>query len=361
MVAVAKVPRIAVVLPVYNGEKYLAEAIRSVLAQTFEDFELVAIDDGSSDRTAEILSAFSDSRLRVIRFPEHRGLVEALNCGIRESRSELIARMDADDICLPRRFERQVAFLDAHPQVALCGTWTRQFGNGARGILHLPAESKQIRAQLFFGGAIDHPSIMMRRAFLERHGLAYDEKFRHVEDFDFFIRAAELAPLANLPEVLLRTREHDNNVSRVYRKEQVQAEARLFARQLRSLIPDATQEQEDFHVRIATEAVEASDLARVDQWLLHLDQVNRESARYDPGAFRHELQRRSYALHAYTIPAGLPVLMSYWKSPLAGIHGNRVRECATLARALLIARLLDARWACEDGLRRHKADKLPEK
>ena len=361
MAAVAKVPRIAVVLPVYNGEKYLAEAVRSVLAQTFTDFELLAIDDGSTDRTAEVLSAFSDSRLRVLRLPEHRGLVEALNCGIRESRSELIARMDADDICLPRRFERQVAFLDAHPEVALCGTWTRQFGNGARAVSRPPVESKQIRARLFFGWAMDHPSIMMRRALLERHGLAYDDAFRHVEDFDFFIRASELTEVANLPEVLLRTREHDHNVSRVYRKEQVRTEARLFARQLRSLIPGATDEQEDFHVRIAATAIVASDLSRAHQWLLHLNEVNRASARYDAEAFRSELHRRSYDLHARAIRAGFTVLTSYWTSPLAGNTDNRVLECAALARLFLIVRLLDRGRACADWLRKHGAGRLLEK
>ena len=96
-----RTPHVSVVLPVYDGERYVAEAIRSVLAQTYEDFELIVIDDGSTDHTGEVLSVFSDARLRVIRFPEHRGLVEALNYGIRESDSPLIARMDADDICMP--------------------------------------------------------------------------------------------------------------------------------------------------------------------------------------------------------------------------------------------------------------------
>src|SRR5437868_6203051 len=103
----APMPRIAVLLPVYNGEKYVADAVQSVLDQTFTDFELVVIDDGSTDRTADVLASFSDARMRIIRFAENRGIVAALNTGIRESKPELIARMDADDICMPRRFERQ--------------------------------------------------------------------------------------------------------------------------------------------------------------------------------------------------------------------------------------------------------------
>ncbi|MBI3865839.1 MAG: glycosyltransferase family 2 protein, partial [Planctomycetia bacterium] len=104
--------RIAVVLPVFNGEEYLSAAVNSVLGQTFGDFELVIVDDGSTDRTGEILARIPDARLRVIRHPRNLGLVAALNAGIRNSGGEFIARMDADDICRPRRFERQVAFLE---------------------------------------------------------------------------------------------------------------------------------------------------------------------------------------------------------------------------------------------------------
>jgi glycosyltransferase involved in cell wall biosynthesis len=350
---VTRTPRIAVVLPVYNGEDYLAEAIRSVLSQTFTDFELVVIDDGSTDRTADVLAGFSDARMRIIRFRHHRGLVQALNTGIRESRSELIARMDADDICLPHRFEKQVAFMDAHSDIALCGTWARLFGD-ARSVLRPAVEPKQIHARLFFGGAMDHPSIMMRRAVLERHGLAYDDTFRHVEDFDLFIRLAELAKLANLPEVLLRTRAHDREVSVVHRHEQLETEARLLVRQLRLLIPGVTKDEEVFHVKVAMRRLDASNLELAEQWLLHLERVNRESGRYDVGAFRHELRQTWYHLHAGVTPPRLRVLLSYWKSPLGSVRGIGLRAHAALIAGHPRTRL--ARWkrACRQWLQRRR-------
>ena len=291
----SRTPRITVVLPVYNGAKYITEAIRSVLAQTFRDFELVVIDDGSTDRTAQILKNFRDTRLRVIRFAENQGLVAALNTGIRQSQSELIARMDADDICVPQRFEHQVAFLDAHPEVVLCGTWSRQFGDVSC-VLRPPTEPKQIRARLFFGSATDHPSIMMRRAVLERHGLAYDDEFRHVEDLDFFMRVADVGDLANVPEVLLHTRAHGEEISVVYRREQVQMEAPLFLRQLRLLMPDATVADAVFHIRFATGALDESRLGEAERWLSRLDQANRQSARYDQAAFQLEIAWKWYNL-----------------------------------------------------------------
>ena len=340
MGAAPTLPRLSVLLPVYNGERFIAQSVRSVLAQTFRDFELVVVDDGSADRTLEIVSGFQDPRIRLVRLPEHKGLVEALNVGLRSIESELVARMDADDDCLPGRFERQVRFLDAHPDVALCGSWTQQFGNGASAISRPPASPHEVHARLFFGWSIDHPSVMMRRDFLALHGLEYDEAFRHVEDQDFFMRVAEVGKIANIPEVLLRTREHEANVSRVYRQEQVRTEKALYVRQLQALLPDATEEQTQFHVRIATESVGLHELGRADQWLLQLDAVNRTLGRYHPEAFRDELRQRSYDLHAGLVTGGLAVFRAFWHSPVAGSLGNRLLGIAALAREWSVARLV---------------------
>jgi glycosyltransferase involved in cell wall biosynthesis len=355
----SRTPRIAVVLPVYNGEKYIAEAIQSVLSQTFTDFELLVIDDGSTDRTREVLSGFTDARMRVIHFPAHRGLVPALNTGIRGSRSEFIARMDADDICMPQRFERQVAFLRSHVQIGLCGTWTRSFGDETVE-MRPPIKPEDVRARLFFGWAIDHPSILMRRDFLEQHGLMYDDRFQHVEDFDFFIRAAEVTNLANVPEVLLHTRAHPQEVSVIHRSEQLPTETRLLARQLRSLIPDATQEEESFHLRLLTGTVDAStSLTRAGQWLVRLDRANQERSRYDQAAFRRELGRKLYDVHMRASSAGVRVLASYWKSPLAGAPEKPLPDGLKLVVACLLSRPLRWRRACRRFFERRERLKGP--
>lgn len=356
----SRIPCIAVVLPVYNGEMYVREAVQSVLDQTVADFALFVIDDGSTDRTLEVLSSFTDARLRVVRFPAHRGLVPALNAGISESRSEFIARMDADDICMPQRFERQVAFLRAHPQIGLCGTWTRTFGDETYD-LRPPIKPEDIRARLFFGWAINHPSIMMRRDFLERHGLLYDGNFRYVEDFDFFIRAAELTNLANVPEVLLHTRAHPQEVSVIHRGEQVPTEARLLARQLRSLMPDATQEEESFHLRLLSGTVDASILTRAGQWFVRLDRANQERPRYDQATFRRELRRKLYDIHMRASPAGFRVLASYWMSPLGGAPERPVLDSLTLAARCMLSRPLRWRRACRRFFERRKQLKEPRR
>ena len=340
-----RVPRIAVVLPVYNGESYLGEAIESVLAQTFTDFELFVVDDGSTDRSAEVASRFDDPRLRLLRFPEHRGLVAALNHGIRESHSELVARMDADDICMPRRFERQVAYLESHPEVDICGTWTTSFGDES-GSFHPHVDPRRIHAALFFGCAMDHPSILIRRAFLERHGLAYDDEYRHVEDYDFFLRAAEVGRLSNVPEVLLRTRAHAGEVSVIHVKEQVKTQSRLLLRQLRLLVPDATPEEERLHARIQFGGADTPEPGPATLWLVRLREANRERGLYDQDAFLTELSENFYILHAKVARDGSPFLRSYWNSPFPQPVPKRLREAARLVyeclyfRATRIARVL---------------------
>jgi len=271
--------------------------------------------------------------------------VTALNTGIGESRSEFIARMDADDICMPQRFERQVAFLRAHPQVGLCGTWIRSFGDETYD-RRPPIKPEDVRARLFFGWAIDHPSIMMRRDCLEQYGLSYDDNFRHVEDFDFFIRAAEVTHLANVPEVLLHTRAHPQEVSVVHRAEQVPTEARLLVRQLRSLIPDASPVEQSFHLRVLTGTVDAPDLTRAKQWLVRLDRANRESSRYDQAAFRRELGRKLYDVHLRASSAGVRALASYWMSPLAGAPERPVLDSLKLVVRCVLSRPLRWRRAC---------------
>ncbi len=332
MTPVVSAPLVSVVLPVFNGEAHIGDAVRSVLAQTFTDFELLVIDDGSTDGTARILSGFADRRVRVIPLAGHQGLVAALNRGTRESTSVFIARMDADDVCLPRRFERQVAFLETHPDVDICGTWTRHIGE-RRGMRRLPVGAERIRAQMFIGGALDHPTIMMRRAFVEAHGLAYRDDFAGAEDLDFLTRSAEVGRLANIPDILLLYRAHSQQVSVVSAAAQASTHARIAARQLRALVPDADEEEAAFHLRLVSGQTDAVERARAERWLLRLDRVNRLACRYDAAAFLGELRRLWFRAHDRPSSAGLRTLRSYWSSPLSGL-----RDIGVLRHARFVAR-----------------------
>jgi glycosyltransferase involved in cell wall biosynthesis len=213
-------PIVSVVVPVYNAAPFLRTAIASVLAQTFRDFELIAVDDGSTDASKSLLDeiAAGDSRVRVISRP-NTGIVGALNDGLAAARGEFIARMDADDLALPARFETQLAWLRAHPECVALGTdiiYTDPEGDLL--IRHRPAlEHDGIVDQLLAGngGALIHPTVIFRRAAVQQAG-GYRQQFNWIEDLDLFLRLSEIGRLANLPEVFLHYRQHLKSVNRTH-------------------------------------------------------------------------------------------------------------------------------------------------
>ena len=207
-------PRVSVVMPVFNAGQFLESSIASVLQQTMDDLELIVVDDGSTDASAEILARFSaeDRRVRVHR-QANAGVAVALRVGCSLARSPLIARLDADDLALPRRLEQQVAFMDGHPSVVLLGTCVRLLGrNGPFRTLCRPADDESIRRALRTYNCVWHPTAMFRRDAYERVG-GYRVDLPHVEDYDLWIRLGEVGQLANLPEPLVLYRVHPAQVS----------------------------------------------------------------------------------------------------------------------------------------------------
>lgn len=207
-------PVVSVILPVYNGERFLKEAVDSILVQTFTDFELIIVDDCSMDSTSLILTEYAtrDTRIRVMRQSRNMGIVEALNTGSHAATGQYIARMDVDDISLPERFERQVEYLNSHPDVGVLGTGVQLIDvlGKKQTIVTLPPDYIQIYWSLFFCNPIVHPTVMMRRdLFLRARGY----RTGYPEDYDLWRRMASLTRLANLPEVLLLLRKHLSNLS----------------------------------------------------------------------------------------------------------------------------------------------------
>jgi hypothetical protein len=208
-------PIVSVVMSVFNGERFLREAVESILQQSFREFEFIIVDDGSSDQSAPILDSYqtNDARVKVYR-KEHSGLVESLNHGCSLAQSKYIARMDADDIASKDRLKTQVAFMDAHPETGVIGgavDWIDASGNSL-GIHCYPAENHQIKAALLEGCALWHPTVVIRReAFVLAggyRGVAVD-----AEDYDLWLRIADRFQLANLEAVVLKYRIHPSQVS----------------------------------------------------------------------------------------------------------------------------------------------------
>lgn len=212
-------------MSVYNGQRFLAPAIESILEQTFSDFELLILDDGSRDGTRAIIKSFAarDSRIRPI-LRENRGLVASLNQLIEEARAPIIARMDADDICMPERFARQIAFLAGHPDHGVVGCWSEDIDENGNSYSVVAPEHPDTHEG--FLAAIEsgsplmcHPAVMYRRDLVRSVG-GYHAAFRHCEDLDLWLRLAGVTKLCSIPERMIRYRHYDEQVSSRHATEQ---------------------------------------------------------------------------------------------------------------------------------------------
>lgn len=203
-------------MPVYNGERYIREALKSVLEQTYSDFECLVIDDGSTDSSIEIIKSFVDPRIRYVS-KNHSGITDTLNVGIKESRGEYIARFDCDDICEVSRFKEQMDFFNSHPDCSMVGSYAYlidEDGVLSGKVLDYPqTNEKAIRRYALFHNPFIHPTVMIKKSCLEKTD-GYRACFKHVEDYELWTRIIFKNGCANIPKPLIRYRIHKNQVTR---------------------------------------------------------------------------------------------------------------------------------------------------
>lgn len=199
-------PMVSVVMSVYNEEQHVSQAMESILNQTFNDFEFIIVNDGSVDKTYEIIERYAekDKRVRVINHEKREGQAKSLNDGIKIAKGKYIARMDADDISLPERLEKQVKFMGSHPEVGVLGTYYKEIDNSGKILPRKqnPSTWEQIKKALFYYNPVCHPSVMMRKELILEVG-GYDEKFSIGQDYDLFSRLISKTKIENLPEFLI--------------------------------------------------------------------------------------------------------------------------------------------------------------
>lgn len=224
-------PIVSIIFPVYNAAAFVVGAINSILQQSYRDFELIIINDGSTDATDSLVQPLLvDQRIRYIS-RENKGLIATLNQGIALAQGDYIARMDADDIALPERLATQLAYLQQHPKVAVVGSAYQVIDEAGQPIsIRKPPLSHTGIAPLFwFGSPFAHPSVMINKRLLGEQ-LYYDTNFPHAEDFELWIRLAKQHRLANLPTVLLKYRESAGSISRRFYKTQRQSMVNAIAK-----------------------------------------------------------------------------------------------------------------------------------
>lgn len=247
-----KLPRVTVLMPVFNAGIYLNSAIESILSQSFTDFEFLIIDDGSQDDTGAQLGRYQDPRLRVETNATNLGLVHSLNRGVALARGEYIARMDGDDFSLPERLAIQVDYMDSRPEVGICGSWVRVMGSSPPEIWSYPQDHEAITCRLLFASTLAHPSVIMRRSVLISRGLQYRSERTTAEDYAFWCECSRHTRLANIPQVLLEYRVPAQRPNLAeYRKTQQEVSDQVRLSELSRLGIDASPEELSLHRDIA--------------------------------------------------------------------------------------------------------------
>ncbi len=237
-----KKPLVSILMAIYNGEKYLREAIESMLSQTYTNFEFLIINDGSTDSTEEIILSYQDDRICYLKNEQNVKLIASLNKGLDLANGKYIARMDADDISLPDRLKKQVEYLEKNPEIGVIGSWVKTIGLTQNKDIKFKSGHNNIRFELFFQNYLHHPSVMIRRDVLFQHNLKY-ENFIHAEDYAFWIKLSNYTHLDILPEFLLLYRLHGNNISEVHVESQKKQTSQLRRIQLSDLGIELTDDE----------------------------------------------------------------------------------------------------------------------
>jgi glycosyltransferase involved in cell wall biosynthesis len=216
------IPLVTVLMPVYNGEIYLREAIDSILSQTYKDFEFLIINDGSTDNSENIINSYNDSRILYVKNESNLRLIATLNKGIELAQGKYIVRMDADDISAPTRIEKQVAFMEKNEDVGLCGSWFTSFGDVQESVCKYKEQHDEILFKMFYQCHFCHPSLIIRKKVFDDLEIPFDKQFIHAEDYELYFRLSTKWKFHNLQESLVKYRIHSSSVSRQNEKIQLE-------------------------------------------------------------------------------------------------------------------------------------------
>ncbi len=313
-------PSVTVLMPLYNGERYIREAVESILRQTWRDFELLIIDDGSIDKGPDIISFMQDERIVMLRNSSNMGVAATLNRGLAVARGRYIARMDADDISLPDRLERQVRFMDDHPDVGISGGWVRLFGGGQLPYTcQVPTDSQDVAAYMVFENALWHMTVIMRKDMMNRASLKYDPFYSRSEDYDLWIRAAEHFSLANIGQILVRVRRNKQSVTRSNWDEMTKQTEVIQDRLLQRIGLQLLPAEIAFHHRVGRgyRLNKAEHVRNAEKWLLHILSMNQKTLVYDDNSLRQAIGMAWFRLCANSSTFGIWIWRMWRCSSLA--------------------------------------------
>lgn len=322
-------PKVSVLMPVYNGEKYIARAIDSVLSQSFRDFELLVIDDGSIDKSAEIISSYKDRRVRYLAHPINLGLSAARNRAIEASSGEYLAWLDSDDVSLPHRLLRQAALLDGNANIGLCGTWVQTIGLRPEQVWRYPIDPAFLRGRMLFDNPIATSAVMLRRSCLAATKFHFDTTFTIAEDYELWERISRIFEFGNVSEVLTLYRIHTNQITTINCKKQDAAVWAVQARLLQQLQIEPTAAEKSLHLDIGVGwrfLADKERLALTEAWLVKLAAANDNLQVFPKDGFRRVLAERWLLANFAAVRSEQTSWRRYGKSPLSDWEPRRMRK-----------------------------------
>jgi glycosyltransferase involved in cell wall biosynthesis len=241
-------PLISVIMPSYNNGPYIGSAIESILNQTYGNFELLIIDDGSNDNTNIVLNSLSDSRIKVIRNHQRLGLVNSLNIGIECAIGEYIARMDTDDIAEPIRLREQLSYLKKNPDCIFIGSWFIKFKDKKFKKCKLPTNYKYLSTVLLLHNSFAHPTIMGKTELFKKE--KYRNEFKDAEDYDLIVRLSKYGKIANIPKYLLYYRIHNKSISIAQKESQIINSNQIRLNLINEIGIKPTEQERDIHLNM---------------------------------------------------------------------------------------------------------------
>jgi glycosyltransferase involved in cell wall biosynthesis len=291
---------VSVVMSVFNAQKYLEEAIESVLDQSFVDFEFIVINDGSTDDSLKLIQDFKKTNARIFLISrENKGLIASLNEGIKAAKGKYIIRMDADDISQPGRIEALVRFMESNPDVDICGSFVESFGDGINtSIWKFPEEHEAMRVRTIFTVPLCHGSAIFKANLFQEKGVQFDNAFPHAEDYELFARLSNVAQFGMLPKPLYKVRYVESSVSRVADKDEESRKkvlSKIFTRITKELELDLAPSECHLHYMLTTsERLKSKKLKLVEvrKYLTKLKNANDKVGFFDKYYFKRFLARK---------------------------------------------------------------------
>jgi glycosyltransferase involved in cell wall biosynthesis len=313
-------PKISVIMPVYNGADFVRTAINSILKQSWEDFELILINDGSTDESLKIIESYSDARIRVINNQNNIGLSAARNIGLEAALGKYIAWLDCDDVSKPTRLEKQYQLLESDQTIGLCGTWVETLGNNKKQEWKYPTNPEFLRCRMIFDDPVATSSVMLRRSVIEHDCMRFDLDCPPAEDYDLWERISCRSRIANIPEFLTQYRIHGNQTSVMRAEQQKIAVWKIQSRLIAQLGLTASNEEKLIHLEIGAAwhfSGEKVSVFAAKQWLEKLAATNRKVEFFPEPAFQQVLAERWAAICKAATRQGFYAWKIFWNSPLS--------------------------------------------